>query len=62
MHRAQKDDRQLGLGIATITPGRAADWAGARILGTQKVLATLETSGLATAWSTREIHATKCSE
>jgi len=61
IHRARKDDRQLGHGIATITPGRAAGWAVARIPGTQKVLATLETSGFATAWSAREIHAAKCS-
>ena len=45
IRQARKGDRQLGIGIPTIAPGRAAGWAVARILGTQKVLATLD-SGL----------------
>ena len=61
IRQARKGDRQLDIGIHTITPGRAAGWAVARIPGTQKVLATLD-SGFATAWSAREIYAAKRSE
>jgi hypothetical protein len=62
IRQARKGDRQLGIGIIhTITPGRAAGWAMARIPGTQKVLATLD-SGFATAWIAREVHAAKRSE
>jgi hypothetical protein len=46
IHRARKGGLQLRRGITTITPGRAADWAVARIPGTQKVLATQDKSYL----------------